>query len=376
MKELLSKLCALDPYKSLAEWKERTGRKVIGCFPMHIPHEFIHAAGALPVVMWESNEPITLGHAHVQPNNCGLVRSVVDDAVKGKLGFLDGMVFYDTCNQARGLPFIIGRNARPAYLETTYLPVILTSPAAKAYLIENLEELKVSVGNFTGQRVTADSLNQSILLYNKNRSLLRELYGLRRKNPRLLKAREVVAIVRCSMLMPVEEHNKLMERLLGEMETKSVPADEMTRVILTGNLCQAPPADVLNLIEEVGAVVADDDLYTGSRYFANDVEVGENPIEALADRYLRRIPPCPTKVDWETDWSDYIIEMAKGVGAKGVITFLVKYCPPHMCYYPDVKRKLAAAQVPEVLIETEHEIISLEQARTRLQAFMETLRRV
>ena len=55
------------PRESLSKWKEQNKKKVIGCFPMDIPEEIIHAAGMLPVVMWESDEPITVGHAHISP---------------------------------------------------------------------------------------------------------------------------------------------------------------------------------------------------------------------------------------------------------------------------------------------------------------------
>jgi benzoyl-CoA reductase/2-hydroxyglutaryl-CoA dehydratase subunit BcrC/BadD/HgdB len=126
------------------------------------------------------------------------------------------------------------------------------------------------------------------------------------------------------------------------------------------------------LIDEA-AIVVDDDLFTGLRYFAKDVAVDRKPIEALADRYLERIPPCPTKVDWETDWTDYIKEMVNRSKAQGVISLLVKFCPPHMLYYPDIRWGLAKAGIPDLLLETEHEVVSLEAVRTRLQAFIETI---
>jgi benzoyl-CoA reductase subunit C len=61
-----------DPYTSIAQWKEETQKKVVGCMPMHLPEELVHAAGLLPVIFWRSNEPITLGHSHVYSFNCGL----------------------------------------------------------------------------------------------------------------------------------------------------------------------------------------------------------------------------------------------------------------------------------------------------------------
>jgi len=363
-----------DPYTSIVQWKEQSQKKVVGCMPMHLPEELVHAAGLQPVIFWRSNESITLGHSHVYSFNCGLTRSIVDDAVKGKLTFLDGMIFYDICLQGRELPFLINRNARPAFLEVMFIPGMVVGPVYKDFFMENLERLKTSLEGFSGQKITDDALKKSIGLYNKHRDLLRDLYDLRRKNPGILKTREMVAIVQSGMLMPKEEHCQLLETLLNDLKQRKALPDKKPRVVLVGCLCQTPHFDILDLIEEEGAVVVDDDIYVGSRYLARDVELDGNPIEALAKRYLRRIPPCPTKVDWVTDWSDYVIDRVKQAKGQGVITLLVKFCPPHLCYYPDVKRKLAQNNIPEILVEVEHEIVSLEQVRTRLQAFIEEMR--
>jgi len=96
MEKVLTEIAEVtaDPYGYVAGLKERKKKKVIGCFPMHIPEEIIHAADIIPVVIWRGNEPVTWGHAHVPPYDCGITRSFVDDAVRGKLDFMDGMVFH------------------------------------------------------------------------------------------------------------------------------------------------------------------------------------------------------------------------------------------------------------------------------------------
>lgn len=373
MKEILEQLKGVtsDPYGSLADWKERNNRKIIGCFPMHLPEEIIHAAGMLPVVIWESTEAITLGQSHLKPYNCGLVRSFVDDAVVGRLHFLDGFVFYHTCLQAESLPYILEKNVQPAYSELVHLTPLVNSPG-KAYLIQVLRQFKESLEQFTGEKITDQTMRESIAVYNKNRAMLRRLYDLRRRKPGLLKASEVLAIVRSSMLMPKEQHSQLLENLLPELESKPTALNGRFKVILVGHLCQAPKNEILDLIEE-RAVVVDDDLFTGSKYFANDVDASEGPLEGLAERFMKRSPPCPTKANFEVHWGDYIIDMVKRSGAQGVISLLVKYCPPHYCYYADFRQRLSKANIPQTLIETEHEVVSFEQVKTRLQAFSETI---
>jgi len=362
-----------DPYTHLADWKARNNRKVMGLTPMYLPEELIHAGGMLPVEMWSSNEPITVGHAHVTPYYCGLTRSIVDDLLKGKLDFIDGILTYETCIQARTIMLIVEKNCKISFLEAIFLPNQMTNPLTRPYLIESLEILKVRLEEFAGHEITEDSIRESIIVYNRNRKLLRKIYDLRRKRPGLINVQEMVPIVHSSMLMLKEDHNAALEKLIVDLEKRSHEMDNRPKVILVGSLCTAPSTEILKLFDDSGVVVVDDDLYTGTRYFVNDAAEDGVPIEALADRFLTRNPPCATKVDSTMNWSDYIINMVNESEAQGVITLIQKNCPPHMCYSPDVMRKLSEANIPELVLEVEHEVVSLEQMRTRLQAFKETL---
>jgi len=379
MEEALSKFLEIskDPYKHVSEWKERNRKKVIGVYPMWIPEEIIHASGILPVVIWRGNEPVTIGHAHVPPFNCGLTRSFVDDALREKLKFMDGMVFYRMCLQEMGLKFIIEHNAqpKPAYIGYLYLPAVFDkNPALKEFLIEELKGFRKDMGNISGREVSDDSLKKSIEVYNKSRALLRRLYEWRRNNGGRIRAREVQAIVHASMLMPKEEHTEMVERLLPQLEERKASSDHKIRVILSGGLCQTVPNDVLDMIEDLGMEVVDDDMYIGSRYFAGDAHLNGDPMEALAERYMEDEPVCPTKGEWMKNWGDHLIQMVNENRANGVISLLIKFCPPHMCWYPAVREKLAEDGIPHLMIEVEHEVTSLESTKTRLAAFLETIK--
>jgi benzoyl-CoA reductase/2-hydroxyglutaryl-CoA dehydratase subunit BcrC/BadD/HgdB len=65
--------------------------------------------------------------------------------------------------------------------------------------------------------------------------------------------------------------------------------------------------------------------------------------------------------------------MVRRNNAQGVVNLMVKYCEPHNLWYPDVKKSLEKAGIPEFLLETDHEIMSLWQIKTRLQAFVEMI---
>jgi len=377
MEKVLDKIIEVtsDPYAYVAGLRERKKKKIVGCFPMYVPEEIVHAADLIPVVIWRGNEPVTWGHAHVPAYDCGITRSFVDDAVRGKLVFMDGMVFHvRQCLQVGEFPFIMDRNVKPAYQKILLLPPIYKGDSIRSFLLGDLESFKKSLEDFTGKKISDDSLKNSIEIYNENRSLLERVYEIRREKPEILRAREVMQIVWSSMLMPKEDHNELLRELIDGMEKKSVETKkDKIKVIPVGCLCQTLQFDILDMIEDLGMIIPDDDLYVGSRYFANKVSLNGNPIEALADRYLVKTPFCPTKGVWDVDWGAEAIKKMKANNGKGIISIRVKYCPPHTCYYPDFKSKMVEEGVPEVMIEMEHEIISLEGTKTRLQSFAETI---
>ncbi|MCL4441767.1 MAG: 2-hydroxyacyl-CoA dehydratase family protein [Firmicutes bacterium] len=102
--EILNNLekIANQPYEKAKEWKERTGNKVVGVYPMHYPEELIHAAGILPVLLQTSDEAVTEGRSYYYPFFCALACSVIDQAAKGYLKFMDGVISGDYCIQVVG----------------------------------------------------------------------------------------------------------------------------------------------------------------------------------------------------------------------------------------------------------------------------------
>jgi len=362
-----------DPYLKAREEKER-GRKVIGVTPMHFPEELVHASGALPVIMQESNEPVTLGFGYIYPFYCGFTRSTVDIAVKGKLDFFDAFVVSDMCLQIRQMAHILRRYLRRPFIYIQW-PLEADEKRWLNFTVDKLSRCRAKLEEVTGRKISDKALLQSIELYNRNRALFRKLYELRKAGPGGLRAKEMTALVMSSMVMPKEEHNKILEEVISELEKHPGTDEGKVRVFLSGHLCQAAKADILDLVEDLGGVVVGDDLYTGFRYYATDITLDGSVMEALARRYLNLAVPCPTRADTKQDWGDYLIQATKECGAKGIVVLVVKFCEAHMIYYPYVKDRLDAAGIPHLLIETEHEVVSLEGVRTRLQAFMEMLRR-
>ena len=358
------------------DWKARTGRKVVASFPMHFPAELVHAAGALPIVIQEMTEEITVGHGMIFPFYCGFSRSAVDQATKGDLDFADGIVFGDTCVQILGAADI----TRMELPEIDVYFFQLLACMRDSWTLENVSETiaksRRGVERMLDAPISDDALWDTIRLFNRNRSLVREIYGLRRRDPELLTGVELQTIVKSSMIMDKADHTALLETILGELRGQSAAPERRLRLFVSGHMCHAPKPEILDLIEEAGAVIADDDLYTGFRYVSTDIEGEGDPITAMALGYMAKNAkvPDPTKIDPEVDWDGYLLDAVKTSRSQGLIVLMPKYCEPHMYYYPEIKEAFEAAGIPHLLIETDHEQAPLESLRTRIETFVELAR--
>lgn len=364
---------AEHPYQRLREWKEKTGGKIIGHLPMYVPEEIVHASGALPVTLFGTDEAVSLANRYLQPYLCHPIRSSFDLALKGGFEILDGVIFPDICDQVQCLAGLWRLHCPATFHHNLMVPNKVNSPSAKAYLVSRLLWLKACLEEFMGKLISDEDLHQSVKVYNRNRALLDQLYSLRRASPLNFKGKHVVAAVTASMVMPKEEHSELLTKLLEGLSKEKKPADGKVKLVLSGDFCDIPSFEFLDLIEELGGAIVDDDVYVGRRYFNTPVKESPNPIESLAQRYLEDIP-CPTKHNPSDGWGKFLIQLARESEAKGVVIVTLQFCEPHGFDYPYLKDELSAAGIPHLFIETERGEL-LAETRSKLQGFMEILQK-
>lgn len=369
---------ARNPRETAMRWKACTGRPVFATLPMHCPGELLHAAGALPFVLQEADDPITVGHGMLPPFYCGFTRSVVDQSLKGDFGFVDALLFGDHCVQVLGAADVVRSRMPPQRVQFHQLISSMSDDWSLEKTRQTFAEMRKAAAGLAGRAaITDDELSASIALFNRNRGLLRRLYELRREGRCALSATQMQHLVKSSMVMDKAEHTERLAPLVAAVEA-AAPADgDAVRLYLSGHLCQAPKGTVLDMIESCGVAVVDDDLYHGSRYIHADVDEDGDPLAALARWYLLRNQrlPCPTRVDQGADWDGTLLESVARARAQGLVVLMAKFCEPHMYYYPEIKKAFEARAIPHLLLETEHELGALEGLRTRVETFVEIVKR-
>ena len=341
------------------------GHRAIGYFCTYVPEEIIHAAGFVPLRIRSGSQTPSRSDAHLQSYTCALCRGGLEQGLRGDLGFLHGMVFPHTCDTIQSLVDIWKVSFPGLYVETIVQPVHLSSPSSRTYLIAELQRFRHSLEEFTGWEISDHGISVSLESYNVKRRLLTRLYDLRDR----LTAPELFAATGAGFVLPLPDYIQLTGELVDLVAEEEHLLSKGPGLILVGAVLDDPA--ILTMVEDLGARIVGDDFCTGSRYFAQLVESDGDPIAALADLYLQRLP-CPAKYHPDCEPGAHLLKLFGETKADGIVFILPKFCDPFAFDYVRVKEKLDAAAVPHLFLETEH-APALEQWRTRLQAFLEMI---
>ena len=363
---------AASPGEQAAQWKKEQKGKVIGYMLTDVPEELVHAAGFLPYAVNAEDGRLEYADAHLQTWACSFTRNCLAAAVQGKLSFLDGIVIPQTCDTTRMLMGIWKHTNPLPFMENYRLPRQVDRPSAREYLRGELERLKKSLESYGGREIKEVELAASISLYNSNRDLLRQLYAIHVEVPQLLSGKELFIIIKAAMVMPREKVNILLQELLNHLKNEKARygKNNKIRLLISGTLLE--PLEILDYIAEAGGVVVGDDFKNGSRYLECDAAEDKNPLEALVDRQVNRIPSAlfdPKKGLRKT----YLVNLSREKRADGVLFLHLKFCEPENYDYFDNMLAMEKAGIPAIRIETAYGGLPQGQLQTRIHAFMEML---
>ena len=362
-------------FPSVQRWKEEHRRGAVAYFPVYAPLELIHASGLLPVGLHGAGDQLDLQHADARFGSfiCSIVKTTLEMGLTGRLDLFDGILFSSICDSARNLCWVMKRNFPEKYVEFLHLPHNPSSPAGLEFLRGEYQRLLSGLESIGGRPPADETLRASIRLYNRNRSLVRRLYGLRSENPHQLRTSDLYALVRAGNFLPVEEHNECLEEALsGAASAAGKPRDNI-RVLVEGSFCEQPPLQLIRLMEQAGCYVVDDDFVLGPRWFTEDVPLIGDPLTSLAESYLDRAVYSSVRHDARKPRHKELIAKVRRNRAQAVILLIAKFCEPAYFDYVLYKRELEAAGIPHLLVEFEEKMFTFERLQNEVETFVESL---
>jgi benzoyl-CoA reductase subunit C len=354
------------------------GKKIVGYFCAYTPVEMLTAAGLVPYrIMGNPREPAVHADSYLESIMCSFVRSCFDVALRGGYDFLDGFVACHACDNIGKIYNIWRHNFKPSFSCFVNVPNT-TSPASLKFFRAELATFLGRLETFSGSKLTEQRLIEAIKLHNENRSLMREIYALRKPDPPLLSAVEMNKVLVASQSIPVEESNELLHSVIRDVgKRRNGPTRKLARLMLVGSEIDDSP--LFGLIEDSGANIVVDDACVGTRIYWHDVETEGDPLNNLAIRYLEKVK-CPRTVrqrtrnreeDLENKFG-HILGMAREFSVNGVVLYVLRYCDNFGFDVPDLRSYLEKAGLKVLHIEDEY-LISSARLKTRVEAFIEMI---
>ncbi len=339
----------------------------IGYFCSYIPVEIIRAAGFHPVRIRGKEGDGCASDEVLCGNLCPYIKSVTDQKLSGELDNLQGVVFTNSCDGMRRLFDAWGRmdnNKNFNYILD--LPKNINDLSIK-YFASLLLKFKEGLEKNFNRKFNLDDINSSISSYNNVRETVMMFLDKQWNGYIGQSGSEIFSVLKKGINAVPEKFTEYLNCLMkqkGRVFDSNTPS-----IMLWGGIVE--DNRVIEMIEEAGANVVADDLCSGSRYYAAQVDITNDPYLALAKRYLTRIP-C-SRMTNVTERIDNVIKRMKERSITGSIYHSLKFCDHNLYDYPLIKKEFEKHKIPLLPLTCDYNIASLGQVKTRVEAFVEQL---
>lgn len=358
---------------------QKKGGKVFGTFCVYVPDEIVFAADAIATGLCGGSQFWVPGGEKVLPTNtCPLIKASVGARIDRTCPFFriaDMYVGETTCDGKKKAWEILAEDV-PVHVMN--LPQMKRAKDVQAWA-EEIETFKNIVEEFTGNKVTADKLAESIKLINNKRKALERLYDLRKNETLPISGCGALLISQIAFYDDPARFTQMTNKLCDELEKRvadgvSVVPAGTKRIMLTGTPLAIPNWKLHNIVETSGAAVVCEEMCTGTRYFEKLVDESgttlEEQYQALANRYMNINCACFTP---NSGRIDDILRLAKEYKVDGIIDVNLKFCNLYDTEGYFVERAMKEAGIPVLGIETDYTDSDAQQLRTRVSAFIEML---
>ncbi len=359
----------------------KNGGKVVATYCVFVPEELVWAADGIPVGLCAGTQfSVPMAEAVLPRNTCALIKS--------SFGFKLGRV----CPYVQASHLIVGETTcdgkkKMFEILNQYQPVyVMEVPNKKTERSRRLWQgevlaFKAVIEKLTGNIITAGKLGQAINLVNKRRLALQRLYNLRKVSPVPISGKDALLATQVSFYDDAKRDTQMLNTLCDELDKRvvsgqGVSPENARRILISGSPMAIPNWKLHHIIESAGAVVVCEESCTGTRFFSELVKPTQDNLDeqlrAIADRYMNIHCACFTPND---ERLDDIVNLAQEYQVDGVIHYNLQFCHTYANEAVKVERRLEEAGIPLLRIETDYSDEDTGQLKTRIEAFLEMIRK-
>jgi benzoyl-CoA reductase/2-hydroxyglutaryl-CoA dehydratase subunit BcrC/BadD/HgdB len=346
----------------------------VGFTCAYTPVALIEATGFAPYrILPTGNSPDQAGRI-LHDNLCPHVKRVLDRALADDVPDLAGLVLLNSCDAMRRLADA-WQAVRPGdRIIVVDLPVT-SDTAAVSYFGRELSRLADTLSQWSGRPVSQDAMAESIERYNQAALLFQNLSERQGTHGGVQGgAARVQSLYNMAVTQPLHTTHEMLKAAVDQSASRS-GGNGGVPVFVFGNVLPDPEA--FDLFESCGARIVDEDFCTGSRGFVPIQMQGSGDIPTQLARGLLSRPRCARTLRPEQTGviAEEVAARAVACNASGVIACTAKFCDPYLSRLPGVREALRTAGLPMLQIEGDCTMRSFGQQCTRIEAFIEMLRR-
>ncbi|MGD0079648.1 MAG: double-cubane-cluster-containing anaerobic reductase [Methanoregula sp.] len=358
------------------------GRKVIGSYCVFVPEELVLAVDGVAVGLCAGAEFNFEGAETLLPRNtCSLIKAAFGFKLGKVCPYLeasDVVVGENTCDGKKKAYEILGPLVKDLYVMD--LPQT-KSEMGRALLKEEYRKFIAKLEEVSGKKVTVASLKKAVEIVNAKRMAMKRLAAIRAADPAPISGLDALLVNQVFFHDDPLRFTESVNKLCNELEIRvkngtGVFPKGTTRVVVSGCPMAVPNWKVPVLIESSKAVIVGEESCVGERGTRWLTEVKGNTVDeildSITDRYFNIdcavFTPNPSRVD-------YVKEMTKKLHAQGVIHYSLQFCQPYIMESGPVERELEKSGVPTLRLETDYSQEDTGQLKTRIEAFVERLKK-
>jgi benzoyl-CoA reductase subunit C len=238
-----------------------------------------------------------------------------------------------------------------------------------------MQHIRDDLGRMRGSPITDAELNASIAVYNENRKAIRDLYAYRAAKPWQAPTSEVYLLLRAGMVLPVEEHTKLVREYLVAAEKWARPKRDNARVVINGSFCEQPPLSLIKSIEMSGCYIVDDDFMLVTRWLLDDVPANASPLEELSKAFLHRSAATAAKYDATREEKGvFLMKQVSTRGAEGVVFAAPSFCDPALLERPMLQDVLSKHGIPHTAFKFAENTGQMAPIREQAGTFADSIK--
>lgn len=356
------------------------GRKIIGAFCVFVPEELTLAVDAVQVGLCAGADAGREAAETLVPRNtCALIKSFISFKLARICPYTEScdlIVGETTCDGKKKAYEAFAAHA-PLYVME--VPQTKSDAARVLWKVEMLRYM-ARLEELTGKKITPETLAASIKTVNARRRALQRLNRLRAAEPAPISGRDVLLINQVSFYDDPVRFTASINTLCDQLEERikageGVAPANTPRLMLSGCPMAVPNWKLPYIIESSGAVIVGEESCIGARNTRDLVDESaqtlDEMLDALVDRYMKIDCACFTP---NQERLDNIETMARELKADGVIQYALMFCQPYAHEAFKVEKRLSGVGFPSMSLETDYSMEDVEQLKTRVEAFLETLK--